>query len=166
MNIVLSHDRYTPVTPFVQMLKDVMAASNIEMYVEVVDMREVYRTMFQQHVDNGRFDKWFDSVYALNSESQNPLVMKVATNPKPDTCTIIVVDRTTDYQLEGTEYITTTTLAAMQEEVARMNPLETPQAVAQIVDRQMSVPPDTKPVDISNQKAIRKIVLEIIGYLA
>jgi len=166
MNITLYHDRYTPVTPFVQMLKDVMAASNIEMYVEVLDLRAVYRTMFEQHVDNGRFDKWFDSVDSLNLESQNDLLYKKANIVKPDTCTVVVMDGHTIPDFLGLQFATRMSLATLQEEVTKMNPLETPQAIAQIVERERVIDSTLPILDLSNQKSVRKVVLEIISQLS
>jgi hypothetical protein len=166
MNITLYHDRYTPVTPFVQMLKDVMAASNIEMYVEVLDLRAVYRTMFEQHVDNGRFDKWFDSVNALNLESQNDLVYKKANMVRPDTCTVLVVDGNTGHDFLGLQFSTSVSLATLQDEVTKLNPLETPQAIVQIVEHERVKTSSLPVVDLSNQKSVRKVVLEIISQLS
>lgn len=160
MIINLIHDRYTSVSPFVDMLQDMLRACRISMEVQVLDLRKASKEIFKQRVDDGRYDKWCNSLNALNEQTRNPLVYEKIINKSPDICQVIVMDKMCDlYKTTELTFFTKSNLEELKKEVVSLNPLETETTLRDIVDNGFFIPEGEKIIDMTNIKSLRDTVL-------
>ena len=141
MNVVLLHDRYTPIGSFIEILGDNIKGNKLTHTINVVDKRKVYVDMFDQDVDNGRFDAFYDFVQGGINDMHDQNIARL-----PRLCdtviNVLIYDATARFptELEGCKvFITVPNSEKISEFVKSFNPSETAEAQSTIVKNQVGV---------------------------